>query len=279
MTIREVEKELGITRANVRFYEKEGLIFPKRNPVNDYRDYSAEDVEILKRILYLRNLEMPIETIRRLQQGKLSVREAMEQQLLHFTAQEERAERSRAVIREILSGREEAFLLFPMPEAEGQIPAPSLRDALGGLWYFREQLVAWGFLLIQLIYTVAVLPMLPEQIPVSWSGVAVTAESSRLTFLRWPLISLLFSYVLRLILYNRLVGGLRCYLDELNAIFTVGGVGFGVSMQVYTVLYLMGIRVNADGFLLGCIAAYLFLVLGIVLISQMKRRRGNEVER
>ena len=46
MTIREVEKELGITRANVRFYEKEGLIFPKRNPVNDYRDYSAEDVEI-----------------------------------------------------------------------------------------------------------------------------------------------------------------------------------------------------------------------------------------
>ena len=26
MTIREVEEQLGVTRANVRFYEKEGLI-------------------------------------------------------------------------------------------------------------------------------------------------------------------------------------------------------------------------------------------------------------
>ena len=71
MTIKEVENELGITRANVRFYEKEGLIFPKRNPLNDYRDYSKEDVETLRRILFLRSLEVPLESIRLLEQGKL----------------------------------------------------------------------------------------------------------------------------------------------------------------------------------------------------------------
>ncbi|MCI5733610.1 MAG: MerR family transcriptional regulator, partial [Tenericutes bacterium] len=30
MTIKEVEKKLNITRANIRFYEKEGLLQPKR---------------------------------------------------------------------------------------------------------------------------------------------------------------------------------------------------------------------------------------------------------
>ena len=29
MTIKEVEKKLNITRANIRFYEKEGLLEPK----------------------------------------------------------------------------------------------------------------------------------------------------------------------------------------------------------------------------------------------------------
>ena len=40
MTIKEVEEELNVTRANVRFYEKEGLLTARRNPINGYRDYS-----------------------------------------------------------------------------------------------------------------------------------------------------------------------------------------------------------------------------------------------
>ena len=51
MTIKEVEQELDIPRATVRFYEKEKLINPLRNG-NTYREYSDEDIVVLKKILY-----------------------------------------------------------------------------------------------------------------------------------------------------------------------------------------------------------------------------------
>ena len=50
MTIKEVEKKLNITRANIRFYEKEGLLQPKRCD-NEYRDYSEDDLKRLEKIL------------------------------------------------------------------------------------------------------------------------------------------------------------------------------------------------------------------------------------
>ena len=56
MTIKEVEELTGLSRSNVRFYEKERLIFPSRNEKNRYRDYSESDVENIKKIAYLRTL-------------------------------------------------------------------------------------------------------------------------------------------------------------------------------------------------------------------------------
>ena len=38
MTIKELETRTGMERANIRFYEKEGLLSPKRLD-NGYRDY------------------------------------------------------------------------------------------------------------------------------------------------------------------------------------------------------------------------------------------------
>ena len=49
MTIKELEKRTGLDRATIRFYEKEGLIAPKRL-ANGYRDYSEEDVLALEKI-------------------------------------------------------------------------------------------------------------------------------------------------------------------------------------------------------------------------------------
>ena len=40
MTIKEVEILTGITKANIRFYEKEGLLAPGRSS-NNYREYSC----------------------------------------------------------------------------------------------------------------------------------------------------------------------------------------------------------------------------------------------
>ena len=46
MKINEVEALVGITRKNIRFYEAEGLLSPRRNSQNGYRDYGETEVEI-----------------------------------------------------------------------------------------------------------------------------------------------------------------------------------------------------------------------------------------
>ena len=54
MKIKDVEKQVGISKANIRFYEEEGLIHPARNQENNYREYSEADVEQLQEIKKLR---------------------------------------------------------------------------------------------------------------------------------------------------------------------------------------------------------------------------------
>lgn len=79
MLIRELEYETGLDRATIRFYEKEGLITPKRAE-NGYRDYSQEDAAELKKIALLRELGVTLETIRNLQQGSADFSEVMKKQ-------------------------------------------------------------------------------------------------------------------------------------------------------------------------------------------------------
>jgi len=77
LKINEVEALVGITKKNIRFYEQEGLLAPQRNSENGYRNYSGPEVEILRRIKLLRKLGLPIEEIRRLETGRLTVGDAM----------------------------------------------------------------------------------------------------------------------------------------------------------------------------------------------------------
>ena len=80
MTIKEVEERTGLTRSNIRFYEKEKLIEPLRNDKNGYRDYSERDIENIKKIAYLRTLEISVEDIRSIMSEKVSLIEILEKQ-------------------------------------------------------------------------------------------------------------------------------------------------------------------------------------------------------
>lgn len=75
MNINEVEKLLSVTRSNIRFYEKAGLINPERSE-NNYRNYSEADIAELKKILVLRKLGFTVEEIKAMQNGELSLPEA-----------------------------------------------------------------------------------------------------------------------------------------------------------------------------------------------------------
>ncbi len=82
MKINEVEKIIGITKKNIRFYEKEGLIAPGRNSQNGYRDYSDEDVNKLEQIKLMRKLGVPIGEIKLMQSGKATVADVMKRHLV-----------------------------------------------------------------------------------------------------------------------------------------------------------------------------------------------------
>ena len=60
MTIKEVEQITGLSRSNIRFYEKEELINPARNGSNGYREYSEDDIKTIKKIAYLRTLGISV---------------------------------------------------------------------------------------------------------------------------------------------------------------------------------------------------------------------------
>ena len=75
MKIKEVENLLSVSRSNIRFYEKEGLLNPERK-ANNYREYSEEDIAVLKKILVLRKLGFSVEEISLMQKGELSLAEA-----------------------------------------------------------------------------------------------------------------------------------------------------------------------------------------------------------
>ena len=69
MKINEVEAQVGITKKNIRIYEEQGLLSPRRNSENGYRDYGEAEVAILRQIKLMRKLGVPLEEIRRMQAG------------------------------------------------------------------------------------------------------------------------------------------------------------------------------------------------------------------
>ena len=82
MKINEVEALVGITKKNIRFYESEGLLTPRRNSENGYRDYGQAEVEALRRIKLLRKLGVPLEEIRRMLAGTHTVGDGMRRHLV-----------------------------------------------------------------------------------------------------------------------------------------------------------------------------------------------------
>ena len=82
LKINEVEALVGITKKNIRFYEAEGLLTPRRNSENGYRDYGDEDVAVLRRIKLMRKLGLPLEDIRQMLSGAHTVGDGMRRHLV-----------------------------------------------------------------------------------------------------------------------------------------------------------------------------------------------------
>jgi len=61
LTVREVARLLGVTPLTVRNWDSKGKLAAYRNPMNNYRLYKVEDVEVL-----MRQIERSREKVRKL---------------------------------------------------------------------------------------------------------------------------------------------------------------------------------------------------------------------
>ena len=65
MLLNEIIKEVGMTKRAIKYYEEKGLLSVKKDN-NGYRNYTKEDVEILKKISVYRKLGIGIDDIKKL---------------------------------------------------------------------------------------------------------------------------------------------------------------------------------------------------------------------
>jgi len=164
--INEVEQLVGVTKGNIRFYEKEGLITPRRNQENGYRDYNEADVEWLKKIRLLRMLDVPIEEILRLKSGELTLEDAMGRHLIQL----ERKQSNLAVMQGLcaklrssrcqLEGLDANEVLDSMERHEQE--GKQFMNLMGALL----ALIVWGFTIspeeappVGVVVTVAAVPL------------------------------------------------------------------------------------------------------------------------
>lgn len=97
MNIKEVEKITGLTKANIRFYEEEGLVQPKRNEQNNYRIYTEVEIKRLQEVKKLRLLGISIPEIQKIYAEELSLQKAMERRLKEIREEERLLQETRAI--------------------------------------------------------------------------------------------------------------------------------------------------------------------------------------
>ncbi len=101
MKINEVEPLVGITKKNIRFYEEQKLLSPRRNSENGYRDYGEEEIQVLRQIKLLRKLGVPIEEIRQMLTGIHTVGDGMRRHLVSLEREQRNLEQSISLCRSL----------------------------------------------------------------------------------------------------------------------------------------------------------------------------------
>lgn len=131
MNIKEAEKLSGVSVRNIRFYEQKGLLKPARNAENDYREYSDDDIRRLQLIRALRMVDMPLEQIREVVDGKMELQQAA---VLQREKLEEQIKRIKTVVKfcDELSRTD----VEHVPEVLMRMDEPENRKILFKRWIF-----------------------------------------------------------------------------------------------------------------------------------------------
>ena len=247
MTIKEVEEQTGLTRSNIRFYEKEKLIEPTRNDKNGYRDYSESDIENIKKIAYLRTLEISIEDIRNIMSDKVSLTEIIEKQTATIQTQIEGLNKARTMCERMLEAGNVSFDELQVEKYVADLETywndnkPVFKLDSVSFLYLWGSLITWA-VITSLCLLVGILSYtnLPPEIPVQWDhGIAVSFVYKNFIFL-YPIACIIIRIWLRPIIYVKWL--MNYPYGELIKEYLSNYLCFiALSVELFTILYVHGV--------------------------------------
>jgi len=271
MTIKEVEEQTGLARSNIRFYEKEKLIEPSRNDKNGYRDYSEKDMEDIKKIAYLRTLEISIEDIRRIICGEVPLMEVIEKQAAKIQTQIEGLNKAKAMCQKMLETGDVSF---------DELQVEQYVTDLESYWndnrkIFKPDSVSflhiWGSFTIwavitSLCFTAGILSYanLPSEIPVQWkNGTAVSLVDKKFIF-AYPAACVMIRFLLRPVIHEKLHMSLH---GKLISEYLSNYICFiALSAEVFSILFVYGLAKNVMTVLFLDTAVLIGILIVYVLI-------------
>jgi len=151
MTIKQLEQQLEIPRATIRFYEKEKLINPKRSD-NSYREYNDEDVVTLKKIIILRKIGLSVSDIKKVLDGESSLQSLLQKNILELENQIKELEGAISVTRIMQDRNEDIFSLdeniYWREIDELEKSGLKFKELLNDVFEFEKGVVLKEFLLV-----------------------------------------------------------------------------------------------------------------------------------
>lgn len=279
MTIKEVEERTGLTRSNVRFYEKEKLIAPSRNENNGYRDYSERDVEDIKKIAYLRTLGISVEDIRNVISEKTTLYEVVARQSEILEVHITEMNKAKAMCRRMLQTDNINY---------AELQVEQYVTELEGYWDENQQvfkldsvcfLYMWGSFITWAAITVCCLVIgilfyreLPPEIPVQWSGGAAASLVDRKFIFAYPAVCIAIRYLLRPLIYAKLQ--MYNHYGKIIAEYLTSYLCFiALSTEVFSILFIYGVVKNIAAVLFVDTAVLIgILIMGMIRCTRMELR-------
>ena len=278
MTIKEAEERTGLARSNIRFYEKEGLFCPERNPQNGYREYTEENIEDIRKIAYLRTLGISIETIRKIIHHEAELAEVVREQEQILNRQISDMEKAKEICRQIALDETVEYDTLRIEDYTADVQK---------YWRDNEKLFrldsatfvsAWGGTAVWAVITLLCLaaavfmyPHLPEQIPVQYHNGEVSSEAKKIFIFAYPAACVIIRLILRVYIRGRLTALVpEQPRRDLITVYLSNSLCFiALSAEIFSILYLYGFVKNIAPLVIVDAA-----VLMVILLCGIRKQKS-----
>ena len=277
MTIKEVEEQTGLTRSSIRFYEKEKLIEPLRNDKNGYRDYSEKDVDNIKKIAYLRTLEISIQDIRNVIFDKAPLTEIIKKQTATLQTQIEGLNQAKTMCERMLESGNISFDELQVEKYVTDLDTywsdnkPVFKLDSVSFLYIWGSFITWA-IITSLCFIIGILSYakLPSEIPVQWdNGIAASVVDKKFIFL-YPLACICIRILLRPLIYVRFL--IYYIYGELITEYLSNYLCFiALSVEVFSIMFVYGLIKSIVAVLLIDTTVLIgMLIAGITKVSLIR---------